>query len=229
MKGIGVDSTECLNEQHCTAEDETRSSAQTSDSYNVELMYSIKRDCELTTQNYSNMQRRFSNENRFNSFLLVYYSIVSIVNDLVPRFFDLPSNVDTNLEFINIVFSIVFLYLALEIGFSNYGERSNSLAHAVSKLKFFSKELKKYKDGVSLAEYKQLTESYQKIIDGIEIVPRIDFYRTCKAKEADQIKERFSFFERLFLHFSTLFKITLNFFAIISPIVLYIYLFYSLQ
>lgn len=191
-----------------------------------DLYNSLVHDCSFTIENFANMQRRFSTRNSFTSFILVYYSLLSIINDLLPKFFVISDDKYNNLEFFNICTSIVFFYFALQIGFADYGTRSHKLADAVAQLKFFTKQLKKYtENGITKEEYKELVNQYHELIETTEPVPRRDYYRTCQSLEPKRVYTHFTFQERAIIRFHIISELTLYVVVTIAPLFLYTYIF----
>lgn len=190
------------------------------------LLDSLNHDCSFTIENFANMQRRFSTRNSYTSFVLVYYSLISIINDLLPKFFVVSDKNLNVLEFFNVCASIVFFYFALQIGFANYGSRSNKLSDIVAQLKFFTKQLKKYSEtGISREQYKKLVNEYHELIETAEAVPRRDYYHTCQTLDSKRIYTYFTRYERIMIRIQIVSELLLYIIVALVPVLLYLYIF----
>lgn len=191
-----------------------------------DLFNSLIHDCSFTIENFANMQRRFSTKNSYTSFILVYYSLLSIINDLLPKFFTIVEQKQIVLEFFNICASIVFLYFALQVGFANYGSRSHKLSNVVAQLKFFTKQLKKYSEaGVSKEQYGKLVNQYHELIETTEPVPRRDYYHTCQSLDSKRVYTHFTYQERAIIRFQIVSEFLLYIVVATAPVFLYLYVF----
>lgn len=75
------------------------------------------RKCILTIGNYGQMANRLEKRNNISQFILLYYSIVGIVDSLIPKFFDIsnkPELLNTVFDFWDIIWLLFYLFSHLK-------------------------------------------------------------------------------------------------------------------
>lgn len=193
----------------------------------------LRRKIELTTNNFGQMANRLERRNFMFQFLLMYYSVIGIVNELFPLYFNLEKTFNATylsfFNFWNICTAIIFLIFSSQIALFKYPERTKSCMKSLNNLKELQNDLE-------TEDENKIKDKYYKIISEIDFLfSRTDFYLSCvtidkgkEEKDKHEVKNHFGFFEKFFINI----KLGLEYLAYIllvtTPIIMYIYIFIKL-
>ena len=184
------------------------------------------RKCSLTIGNISKMANRFERRNNWFQFFLIYYSIVGIIDALIPQYFSLstalPTYINNIFDFWDVLIAIVLLIFSSQVALFKYPEKIKS---CVNKLN----QLKSLMNGQSSNQIDYNT--YNTIMDDIDFLfSRTDFYYSCleydktnsKKKSEGEVSKHFRFFEIAFIVLKKWLENIFYFVLTILPIVSYI-------
>ena len=200
-----------------------------------ENMDNLKRKCLLTIGNISKMANRLERRNNWFQFFLIYYSIVGIIDALIPKYFSLttalPMYVNSIFEFWDVLIAIVLLIFSSQVALFKYLERIKSCVNKLNQLKAYSNNI-----GFNNQEY----DKYNAIMADIDFLfNRTDFYYSCVEfdkkssssrifffpKKTSETSKHFTKFEILFILLKKWLENTFYFTLTILPVLTYISLF----
>lgn len=213
----------------------------------------ILRNCDLTASNYANLANKLQKRKIIFQVLLPFYSVIGVLNGLLPKFLDFftPIQIDL-LSFWGVIISITFLVVSMQITLAKYPERIAEATKILNKLKVIKSKIKKT-DENNTEELEDLYEQYNDIVHNGVFINRRFFYETCRdidkrngnikknkstkakkdyeiepGKESSRLTEtarHFSWFEIAYIIFLSILE---NFFYLliyILPIIVYIFIF----
>lgn len=189
-------------------------------------MATLERRLSLTIGNYSQMANRLEKRNSIFQFILIYYSIIGIVDSLLPKYFDFTTNVSATMcnifDFWDILIAIILLIFSSQIALFKYPERIKNCMVMLNRLKKLNGELLSSAKNVSDAyqEYHEITKNIDFLFS------RSDFYLSCKnydvKHQSTEVKTHFSKTEEFFISSRLVFENILYFILIFLPIVIYV-------
>lgn len=194
---------------------------------NKKLKESLEKDIKYTSANYANMHDRLQIRDNISKFLIVYYSVIGIINSILPKYW--VSFVDrTNIfDFSAVIISIILLVASLSVSLANYSERTIKAVVALDKLKRMKKEIVIYSEDDLIENdyklFKELTQKYHDIVDNMELRSDFDYYKTCKNLNTD--RERFTIGQCIKVCALHMIEIFIYFVLTLLPMAFYIYMF----
>lgn len=123
---------------------------------------------DITSRNYSNIEKRLSHRNKFSNYILIYYSVFLIINTLSPKY--IPYNKELS-EYTGIILSIIMLAYSLVNNSANYPIRINNIVKSINDLKTIKRRIK-------IETIDDFKRDYFNITDNTELRTDIDFFRT---------------------------------------------------
>ena len=184
------------------------------------------KDIEYTSLNYSNMYDRLQMRNNWSKFFVVYYSVIAVINAILPKVFVIPDIYCTLLDFTSIVVSIIMLVASLSVSLANYSERSLKVMQGLDALKRLKKTLVYSNEDLEKEDYKKYREfltEYHGIVDKVELRTDYDFYRTCREK--GEVRDRFSWMRRVSLEVKHLGEVLLYLILFAAPLIFYVFVY----
>lgn len=184
------------------------------------------KDIEYTSLNYSNMYDRLQMRNNWSKFFVVYYSVIAVINAILPKVFVIPDIYCTLLDFTSIVVSIIMLVASLSVSLANYSERSLKVMQGLDALKRLKKTLVYSNEDLEKEDYKKYSEfltEYHGIVDNVELRTDYDFYRTCREK--GEVRDRFSWMRRVSLEVKHLGEVLLYLILFAAPLIFYVFVY----
>lgn len=183
----------------------------------------LEKDIKYTSGNYANMHDRLKIRDNMSKFLIIYYSIIGIINSLLPKYmvkFVLETDI---LNFSALIISIILLVASLYVSLAKYSERTIEAMSALDNLKRMKKEIIMYsEDDLMKDEYKlfkELTYKYHNIVDNMELRTDFDYYKTCKS--LNTAREKFTTLQEIMVHVPYVLEKLLYLILIIIPFVFY--------
>lgn len=193
---------------------------------NEKSLKDLRHDLEYTISNCSNMHNRLCTSDRLSKFLIIEYSLFSIVNSLIPKYFsfitspDSQSRICSILDFVSVNVSIILLVASLYISLANYSDRITKAMTCLNKLKRLKKKLENF----SPIDFTQETRNeYNEIVDDMECRSDLDFYKTCKVKNF--IHHNFSLQDHFLFQAQIFFFWLFRFLLVIFPLLFYLFCF----
>lgn len=199
---------------------------------------SFIRKCTLSSMNYGNISNKLDKRKTIFQILLPYYSIVGVINSLLPRYFDNIDNTRLNyLYFWGIVISIVFLVISMQIALARYPERIENATKNLNHLKILKNQAEhlKINENATENDLKKLWISYNELIQSNVLVNRRYFYKTCKDYDSgnekktsnyeSEVKTHFKLLEKVYINFTNFLESILYFFMFILPFIVYMLIF----
>lgn len=172
------------------------------------------------------MANRLEKRNSIFQFLLVYYSIVGIIDSLIPKYFNVQLNVSPTVynifDFWDILIAIILLIFSSQIALFKYPERIKSCMVTLNKLKALNSNLSTHSEPNN-----DLYNEYYEITKNIDFLfSRSDFYLSCKNYDMknsnNEVETHFTKAERFFISVRIFFENFLYFILIVLPFVMYI-------
>ncbi|WP_270348973.1 SLATT domain-containing protein [Megamonas funiformis] len=158
--------------------------------YNLEiidthLLKKLMHDLDYTASNASNMLNRLKNWDFLSKTIIIEYTVLTIINSLIPKYCSLSSTTITYLDFFNIIMSIITLVASLCVSIANYPARINNALINLNKLKRLKKTIEEnlyiINDSTYIKEsHKKYTNDYHNIVDNMECRSNLDFFITCQ-------------------------------------------------
>ncbi|MBR0348023.1 MAG: hypothetical protein IIX16_00115 [Clostridia bacterium] len=189
-------------------------------------MENLNRKLSLTIGNYSQMANRLEKRNSIFQFVLIYYSIIGIVDALLPKYFDFTTNVSATMnnvfDFWDILIAIILLIFSSQIALFKYPERIKNCMVTLNQLKMLQGALLSSTQTVENAykEYYEITQNINFLFS------RSDFYLSCKnydvKNQGSEVKTHFSQTEEFFISTRLVLENILYFILIFLPMVIYI-------
>lgn len=188
-------------------------------------MDELNRKLSLTIGNYSQMANRLEKRNSIFQFILIYYSIVGIVDALIPKFFNIEQNVSTTMynifDFWDVLIAIILLIFSSQIALFKYPERIKNCMMTLNRLKVLKGVLST--SGITNDSYNE----YYDITQNIDFLfSRSDFYLSCKNYDkknaSSETKNHFNKLEIFFISIRLIFENVLYIVLLILPIVMYL-------
>lgn len=140
----------------------------------------LLRNCNLTASNYANLLNKLQKRKIIFQFLLPFYSVIGILNGLLPKFLDFFTITQINLlSFWGVVISITFLVVSMQITLAKYPERIAEATKILNKLKSLKSEIKKT-DESNTDKIEELYKQYNDIVHNGEFISRNYFFQTCR-------------------------------------------------
>lgn len=131
-----------------------------------------KKIMDTTQSNYANMIKRLSKKQKVSNFVLIYYSIFSIITTLTSKYF--PNSFNSELgEYFGIILSIIVLAYSLINNSANYAVRIEKAKDVLNSLKTIKRQLEE-------ENLSDCVEQYNYIADNAERREDVDFFRTVK-------------------------------------------------
>lgn len=188
----------------------------------------LSRRCSLTIGNISKMANRLERRNNWFQFLLLYYSIVGIINALIPKYFDLenslPPFIFNAFEFWDVVIAIVLLIVSSQVALFKYPERIKACVNKLNEIKAFSIDMKKNAINHTYYDrYEQITKDFDFLFS------RVDFYYSCiefdaKNKNTKEVERHFSKGEKASIKLRVFLENSSYFILSVCPIITYLIL-----
>lgn len=185
------------------------------------------RKCILTIGNYGQMANRLEKRNNISQFILLYYSIVGIVDSLIPKFFDIsnePELLNTVFDFWDIIMAIILLIFSSQVALLKYSERIKNCIKSLNELKsFLIKIQNQYDDNTS----QNLCQEYNTIISNIDFLfSRTDFYNSCieydkKTPNSKEKSHHFKIAEIGYIKLKLFLENSLYCIVIVMPFIMY--------
>lgn len=185
------------------------------------------RKCSLTIGNYGQMANRLEKRNNISQFILLYYSVVGIIDSLIPKFFDIsnkPESLNTVFDFWDIIMAIILLIFSSQVALLKYSERTKNCIKSLNELKSF---LVKIRSENSENINPNLCQEYNTIISNIDFLfSRSDFYYSCieydkKNSNSEETSHHFRKAEIGYIKLKLFLENFLYFAVIIMPFVIY--------
>lgn len=206
----------------------TASPLTTSTNLTQEQIDELSRRCNLTIGNISKMANRLEKRNNWFQFLLLYYSIIGIINALIPEFFDLenslPPLIFNAFEFWDVIIAIILLIVSSQVALFKYPERIKACVNKLNEIKAFSIDMKK--NTINHTYY----DRYEQITKDIDFLfSRVDFYYSClefdaKNKNSKEIERHFSKGEKASIKLRVFLENSSYFILSVCPIITYLIL-----
>lgn len=144
------------------------------------LKEKLENDIKFTSGNYANMYTRLKLRDNISKFLIVYYSVIAVINAIIPKVFvDISADKKILLDFLSLLISIILLVASLSVSLANYSERCTKAMQGLNKLKRMKKMLSAM-DAFDVFNYRESIAYYHEIVDNIELRTDYDYYLTCK-------------------------------------------------
>ena len=191
------------------------------------------RVCDITASNFGNLASYLQTKQRIFNILLPYYSVLGILNALLPKFFvNLSSTKITVLSYWGVVISLTFLVISMQLTIANYNKKIQQATNILNRLKCLKHEVQ-----YSKKETKVLWEEYKEIILDVDISSRRIFLKTCKEKDRKasiksqcnqsipEVKKHFSRAEVIYLQILNILESLLFVLVFSFPVVFYILIF----
>ena len=190
---------------------------------NKKLKESIEKDIWYTSTNYSNMYDRLCLRNNVSKFLIVYYSVIAIVNSILPKYIENIKIKAYIFDFSSVIISVILLVASLSVSLANYPERTLKAMEAIDKLKRMKKDLITYSEEDLIEDnykvFKELTQRYHDVVDNMELRSNFDYYKTCKKLKNN--REKFTIGECVKFSLLNIMEISIYIILIIAPIIFY--------
>lgn len=174
----------------------------------------LEKDIINTSKNYANMYDRLHRRNIITKFLIVYYSVISILYAILPKYFILEETVKNTLDFFSVVISIILLVSSLAVSMANYSIRETKVMKALDTLKRLKKEIQA-EDCIKKDNYSNYIKKYHKTVDSMELRSNYDYYLTRKNLEKEIL-----WWENITFPALHLFELLLYVFLIVFPIII---------
>ena len=120
------------------------------------------------------MANRLEKRNSIFQFILVYYSIIGIIDSLIPKYFDIETNVSTTMynifDFWDILIAIIMLIFSSQITLFKYPERIKNCMMTLNKLKALKGQSASKSPSDIYDEYYNITQNIDFLFS------RSDFY-----------------------------------------------------
>jgi len=191
----------------------------------------LLRKCILTSSNYGNLANKLQKRKTLFQVMLPYYSVIAILNTLIPKYFTISSGTKTSaLNYWGIFISITFLVISMQISLAHYPERIESATKVLNELKILISEIQLTTDD----DYEEINEKYKEITKNNILVRRRYFYTSCKEYDRNnkgtepEVYKHFSFSERFFIKFTNALEIALYILVFCLPFFVYIIIFFVL-
>ena len=181
---------------------------------NINYMKILEKDIINTSKNYANMYDRLHRRNIITKFLIVYYSVISILYAILPKYFILEETVKNTLDFFSVVISIILLVSSLAVSMANYSIRETKVMKALDTLKRLKKEIQA-EDCIKKDNYSNYIKKYHKTVDSMELRSNYDYYLTRKNLEKEIL-----WWENITFPALHLFELLLYVFLIVFPIII---------
>jgi hypothetical protein len=157
----------------------------------LESINNLERNCTLSSSNCGNIANKLTKRKNFFQILLPYYSIIGIINGLIPRFFSPISKEKLDLlGFWGIIVSISFLVISMLISLAKYPERIERATYNLNNLKILKNNLQTAKNDLNEDEIRDYWQQYNNIIQNYSLVNRRYFYKTCKHQDKHTIVKK---------------------------------------
>lgn len=193
----------------------------------------LLRNCKLTSSNYGNLANQLQKRKNVFQILLPYYSIIGIINGLIPRFFTLCTYQKDILAFWGICVSVTFLVISMQIALARYPERIESANNKLNSIKSLINHIESDQQIENISDY---WKEYNALISNSSFIQRRYFYKTCKITDKKssntQNKETASHFSKIESICFILVEFFENMFYIILfllPFIIYIIIFLSFE
>lgn len=178
---------------------------------NINYMKILEKDIIITSKNYANMYDRLHRRNIMTKFLIVYYSVISILYAILPKYFILEEAIKNTLDFFSVIISIILLVSSLAVSMANYSIRETKAMKALDTLKRLKKEIQvEEKDN-----YSSYIKKYHKTVDSMELRSNYDYYLTRK-----NLGKEILWWENITFPALHLFELLLYVFLIVFPIII---------
>lgn len=191
------------------------------------LKNSLEKDINYTSRNYANMYDRLLLRDNVSKFFIVYYSIIAIVNSILPKYIQDIANKSYIFDFSSVIISIILLVVSLSVSLANYPERKLKAMIALDKLKRMKKDIGIYSEDELVVDkhklFKEITQKYHEIVDNMELRSDYDYYKTCKSLNTD--RERFNIGQCIKVCSLHIIEILIYLALTILPVVFYFYMF----
>ena len=193
----------------------------------------LLRNCKLTSSNYGNLANQLQKRKNVFQILLPYYSIIGIINGLIPRFFTLCAYQKDVLAFWGICVSVTFLVISMQIALARYPERIESANNKLNSIKSLINHIESDQQIENISDF---WKEYNALISNSSFIQRRYFYKTCtitdKKSSNTQNKETASHFSKIESICFILVEFFENMFFIILfllPFIIYIIVFLSFE
>lgn len=191
-----------------------------------EIKEELLRNCNLTSLNYGQLANKLQKRKNIFQVLLPYYSVIGILNTLVPKYFLCISVHKQNiLSFWGAFISVTFLVISMQISLARYPERISELTRILNKLKVLKSKINKCSNN----EIEDLQKEYNEIISNGVFVGRRYFYKSCKdvdkkckSNNSQEVQDHFSKSEKFFLSFVDIMEIILCVLVFVLPLIVYL-------
>ena len=199
----------------------------------------LKRNCKLTATNYGNLANRLLKRKNIFQIMLPYYSVVGIINAVIPMYFtQISSAKKVVLSFWGLAIAITFLVVSLKISMAHYSERIDRATEMLNKLKAISNDVEADREDIlkTPSMIKSYWERYHSVIEKDEIIDKRYFYFTCKGEDkknpngnTSEVKSHFSRAEIIYINVVWLLENSLYIFLFVLPFLVYLYVFLILK
>ena len=191
---------------------------------NINYMEILEKDIINTSKNYANMYDRLHRRNIMTKFLIVYYSVISILYAILPKYFILEEAIKNTLDFFSVIISIILLVSSLAVSMANYSIRETKAMKALDTLKRLKKEIQpenclkkeiQVEDCLKKDNYSNYIKKYHKTVDSMELRSNYDYYLTRK-----NLGKEILWWENITFPALHLFELLLYVFLIVFPIII---------
>lgn len=191
------------------------------------------KDIKYTTKNYSNMYNRLQQRDNWSKFLVIYYSVVGIINTILPKYFSISENYADVLDFSSVMVSIILLVTSVSISLAGYSGRAMKVMQGIDTLKHMKKEVQLLNAedlcGKENDTYRKMLKMYREVVGTIELRTEYDYYLTCKEIEDEEksqkVRETFRLSKRISVVLKHMGEIVLYWALLLFPVVFYIVLY----